>query len=54
VESETRATASSQILLFAGADQAPLVGSYADVLANHGEGWRFVERRGSLDFPKEA
>ena len=50
VESTTRATALSQILLFTGADQSPLVGSYADILLNEGDGWRFLERRGSLDF----
>lgn len=50
LESATRATARSQILLFTGADQHPLVGSYADILANEGDGWRFLERRGSLDF----
>jgi ketosteroid isomerase-like protein len=47
------ATASSQILLFTGPDMAPLVGSYADQLEMTSKGWRFVERRGSLDFPKE-
>jgi ketosteroid isomerase-like protein len=46
------ATATSQILLFTGHD-APKVGSYADTLTNTPEGWRFVERRGSLDFPLE-
>lgn len=45
------ATASSQILLFTAAGQPPLVGSYADRLVRTPEGWRFVERRGSLDFP---
>jgi 3-phenylpropionate/cinnamic acid dioxygenase small subunit len=50
LESAARATAQSQILLFTGADQHPLVGSYADILANEGDGWRFRERRGSLDF----
>ncbi len=45
------ATASSQILLFTAAGQPPLVGSYADRLVRTAEGWRFVERRGSLDFP---
>ncbi len=45
------ATASSQILLFTAAGQPPLVGSYADRLVRTSEGWRFVERRGSLDFP---
>jgi ketosteroid isomerase-like protein len=51
--SEKSATASSQILLFTGPDVTPLVGSYADILTDDGDGWRFVERRGSLDFPKE-
>lgn len=50
LESATRATAQSQILLFTGADQHPLVGSYADILVNDRDGWRFLERRGSLDF----
>jgi ketosteroid isomerase-like protein len=45
-----RATASSQILLFTGHD-APKVGSYADMLVKTEDGWRFTERRGSLDFP---
>jgi ketosteroid isomerase-like protein len=44
------ATASSQILLFLEAGAAPLVGSYADRLTRTENGWRFVERRGSLDF----
>jgi ketosteroid isomerase-like protein len=44
------ATATSQILLFTAADQAPKVGTYADKLLRSGEGWRFTERRGSLDF----
>jgi ketosteroid isomerase-like protein len=47
------ATASSQIMLFMGPDLAPLVGCYADQLINTPQGWRFVERRGNLDFPKE-
>lgn len=45
------ATASSQILLFTAAGQPPLVGTYADRLVRTAEGWRFAERRGSLDFP---
>ena len=45
-----RATASSQILLFTGHD-APKVGSYADKFARTPDGWRFTERRGSMDFP---
>jgi ketosteroid isomerase-like protein len=46
----TSATATSQILLFTAADKPPLVGSYADRLELTGDGWRFAERRGSLDF----
>ncbi len=45
------ATAASQILLFTAAGQPPLVGTYADRLVRTAKGWRFVERRGSLDFP---
>lgn len=41
----------SQILLFTAADRAPLVGSYADICVKTTDGWRFLERRGSLDFP---
>jgi ketosteroid isomerase-like protein len=44
------ASASSQILLFTGHD-APKVGNYADMLVKTADGWRFTERRGSLDFP---
>jgi ketosteroid isomerase-like protein len=44
------ATATSQILLFTG-HEAPKVGSYADKFTRTANGWRFVERRGSLDFP---
>ncbi|SFG44590.1 SnoaL-like domain-containing protein [Novosphingobium sp. CF614] len=44
------ATATSQILLFTAADKLPLVGTYADRLVLTDEGWRFIERRGSLDF----
>jgi ketosteroid isomerase-like protein len=50
IESGTRATAVSQILLYTAADKPPLVGSYADVFACTADGWRFAERRGSLDF----
>jgi hypothetical protein len=49
-ESETRATATSQILLFTAADVLPLVGSYADAFVRTADGWYFAERRGSLDF----
>lgn len=48
------ASASSQILLFTAAGQPPLVGSYADRLELTDAGWRFAERRGSLDFPSVA
>lgn len=47
------ANAHSQIMLFTGPDMNPLVGSYADQLVRTHEGWRFAERQGSLDFPKE-
>lgn len=50
VESADQAFANSEILLFTGPDQTPLVGTYADRLARTAEGWRFVERRGSLTF----
>ena len=61
LESGTRARATSQILLF-GATAAeggglpvlwagpPLVGSYSDSLVRTAHGWRFAERRGSMDF----
>lgn len=45
------ATAISQILLYSDASQPPLVGSYHDRLLKTPDGWRFAERRGSLDFP---
>ena len=44
------ATATSQILLFTGHD-APKVGSYHDKFNRTADGWRFIERRGSMDFP---
>lgn len=44
------AAATSQILLFTAAGAVPLVGSYDDKLVKTAEGWRFTERRGSLDF----
>lgn len=50
IKSKDFATATSQILLFTGHD-APKVGSYVDALVKTSEGWRFAERRGSLDFP---
>ncbi|HEY0746786.1 MAG TPA: nuclear transport factor 2 family protein [Steroidobacteraceae bacterium] len=60
VDSDTAAGASSQILLFTGASDGnglpvqstapPLVGTYRDRLTRTNRGWRFVERRGTLDF----
>src|SRR5580704_17502821 len=59
LESETEARATSQILLFTAASTGdglpiqstpPLVGSYRDRLTSTHQGWRFLERRGSLDF----
>jgi ketosteroid isomerase-like protein len=60
LESETEARATSQILLFTGTSAGeglpvrsatpPLVGSYRDRLTRTNDGWRFLERRGSLDF----
>ena len=60
LDSETDANASSQILLFTGAAEAghlpmlstmpPLIGTYRDRLTCTGLGWRFAERRGSLEF----
>lgn len=62
LEAGDRARASSQILLFTGTAAAgsgglpqqspgpPLIGTYADILVHSGSGWRFQERRGSLDF----
>jgi ketosteroid isomerase-like protein len=64
LESETNARATSQILLFTGSSAGeglplqsaspPLVGSYRDRLTRTDDGWRFLERRGSLDFRIEA
>jgi ketosteroid isomerase-like protein len=60
LESETEARATSQILLFTSTSAGeglpvrsaapPLVGSYRDRLTRTNDGWRFLERRGSLDF----
>jgi ketosteroid isomerase-like protein len=61
VESPTSARAFSVILLFMGegaedgglpvmAANAPLVGWYRDHLVLTGDGWRFAERVGGLDF----
>ncbi len=52
IVSAASASATSQIMLFTGGDVLPLVGSYADKIVKTVEGWRFAERRGSLDFPK--
>jgi hypothetical protein len=59
LDSETEARATSQILLFTGTSVGeglpvqsapPLVGTYRDRLTRTNQGWRFIERRGSLDF----
>ena len=61
LEGDTRARASSQILLFTGAAAddgglpiqsaaPPLIGSYDDTLVKTEDGWRFTQRRGRLDF----
>ena len=61
LESAAHAQASSQILLFTGSaaedgglpvpsGAPPVLGTYADVLVKTAAGWRFTERRGSLDF----
>lgn len=47
----SEASATSQIMLFTAPDKVPLVGTYRDRLVRTSEGWRFAERRGSLDFP---
>ncbi len=51
LETYDQARAESTILLFTAADKPPLVGGFTDRLVRTGEGWRFVERRGYLDFP---
>ncbi len=50
IASDQAARAVSQIMLFTAKDAVPMVGSYHDVLENTADGWRFVERKGSLDF----
>ncbi|HMH28001.1 MAG TPA: nuclear transport factor 2 family protein [Steroidobacteraceae bacterium] len=59
LDGENEARATSQILLFTGVSAGeglpvqsatPLVGTYRDRLVKTGDGWLFVERRGSLDF----
>lgn len=49
VESATAARGSSAMLLFTGGP-APLVGGFDDRFVLTANGWRFAERRGSLDF----
>ena len=44
------ATASSSLLLFTAQSTPPLIGGYNDALGRTGDGWRFSERRGWLDF----
>jgi 3-phenylpropionate/cinnamic acid dioxygenase small subunit len=51
LEGPGEARAESQILLFTAAGAPAPVGSYHDRLASTDAGWRFTERRGSLDFP---
>jgi 3-phenylpropionate/cinnamic acid dioxygenase small subunit len=50
LDSETEARASSQMLLYTQAQTPPLIGTYQDRLIKNAQGWRFVERRASLDF----
>lgn len=54
LDDSDHAHATSNILLFtAEVDEAPgppLVGTYQDTLKKTTKGWRFTERRGSLDF----
>lgn len=49
VESATAARGSSAMLLFTGGP-TPLVGGFEDRFVLTDAGWRFAERRGSLDF----
>ncbi len=48
-ESATAARGTSAMLLFTG-QPAPLVGGFTDRFALTADGWRFAERRGTLDF----
>jgi ketosteroid isomerase-like protein len=61
LDGEDRARAVSQILLYTGtaaedgglphlSGSSPLIGTWQDTLVKTPEGWRFTERRGSLDF----
>ena len=49
VLSADRAAGESAMLLFTGPG-APLVGSFQDRFTHTADGWRFLERRGSLTF----
>jgi ketosteroid isomerase-like protein len=49
VEDGDHARAFSVIVLYQG-DAAPLVGTFTDKLVRTGDGWRFAERVGGLDF----
>ena len=49
VEDAGHARAFSAIVLYQGA-AAPLVGTFTDKLVRTGEGWRFAERAGGLDY----
>jgi ketosteroid isomerase-like protein len=46
------ARAESTLVLYTTSDGPPMIGGYSDRLINTPEGWRFVERRGRLDFAK--
>ena len=48
-ESATAARGTSAMLLFTGGP-VPLVGGFTDRFVLTAEGWRFAERRGTLDF----
>jgi hypothetical protein len=61
LDADDLARAASQILLYTGTAaedgslptlsvSAPLIGTWQDTLVKTREGWRFAERRGSLDF----
>jgi SnoaL-like domain len=61
LDGELRARATSQLLLYTGSAAEdgglprlspgpPLIGSFDDTLVKTAQGWRFAERRGSLDF----
>ncbi len=65
LQDTTHASATSQILLYIGSPATdgglplppltpPLLGSFHDRLVRSDEGWRFSERRGSLDFRPPA